>query len=245
MHWPLQLAPPARLARLLCALWFCAATGLTPPAQAQAVPEESWAPQVKQFALDAARHHTPGGRIEVLVGPLDARLHLAPCRRTQPYLAGSARLWGRSRIGLRCVEGISAWNVFVPVTVKVFGPAYAAAASLPAGSVIATADLAQVEVDLAENPSNPVTDPARATGRTLVRAVAAGQVLRELHLRPRLWFAAGDEVKLLARGSGFEVASTGQALTPGIEGQPARARTESGRVVMGSPVGQKAIDLTQ
>lgn len=248
MLWRLQIGPRVRATWLACAVWLCAAGAAaapeTPP-QAQRVPQPPWAGQVQQFAHDAARHESPGRRIEVVVGTLDSRLRLAPCQRTQPYLAGSARLWGRSRVGLRCVEGGPAWNVFVPVTVKVFGAALVVAAALPAGHVVAATDLAQAEVDLADNPSSAFTEPARATGRALLRAVSAGQVLRESHLRPRIWFAAGDEVRLVARGSGFQVASTGQALTPGIEGQPARARTESGRVVVGSPVAQKEIDLTQ
>ncbi|MEQ1806258.1 MAG: flagellar basal body P-ring formation chaperone FlgA, partial [Burkholderiaceae bacterium] len=208
MLWRLQIGPRARAAGVACAVWTCAAVAAaaaapTPPAQR--VPDLPWAGQVHQFAQDAARHQSPGRRVEVLVGALDSRLRLAPCRRTQPYLAGSARLWGRSRVGLRCVEGTVTWNVFVPVTVKVFGSALVAAAALPAGHVIATTDLAQAEVDLADNPSNPLTEPARAAGRSLVRPVSAGQVLRESHLRPRIWFAAGDEVRLVARGSGFQV----------------------------------------
>jgi flagella basal body P-ring formation protein FlgA len=229
----------------LRAIALCATSLLAAAAPAQGLLDAKLTSQVEQFALDAVRHQAPGRRVEVLVGKLDARLRLAPCQRAQPYLTGSARLWGRSRIGLRCLEGPAAWNVFVPVTVKVFGPAYVTAAPLPAGSVIGLGDLAQAEVDLAESPSIAFTDPARAAGRTLTRAMAAGQVLRESHLRPRIWFAAGDEVRLVARGSGFQAVSTGHALTVGIEGQPARARTESGRVVVGSPVGQKEIDLTQ
>ncbi len=239
-----------RFAGLRGRVWRAAALRLlallAPCAIAHAGPAEPpWALQVQQFVLEAARHQTPGRRIEVQVGTLDARLRLAPCRRTEPHLAGSQRLWGSSRVGLRCVDGATPWNVSVPVTVKVFGLAYVAAAALPAGNVLGSADMIQAEVDLAENPSKPFTDPARAAGRTLVRAVPKGQVLRESHLRPRIWFAAGEQVRLISRGSGFQVTSTGQALTPGIEGQPVRARTESGRVVTGAAVAIKEIDLTQ
>ncbi|MFZ2651781.1 MAG: flagella basal body P-ring formation protein FlgA, partial [Burkholderiaceae bacterium] len=76
-------------------------------------------------------------------------------------------------------------------------------------------------------------------------AIPAGQALRESQLRPRVWFASGDQVRLVARGSGFHAVATGQALTAGIEGQPARARTDSGRVVVGAAVAHKEIDLTQ
>ena len=218
-------------------------TALATPAWATL--DAPWQAQVQQFTLAAVRHQSPGRRVEVEVGKLDPRLRLAPCRRAEPYLAGTTRLWGRSRVGLRCVEGTVTWNVFAPVSVKVFGQAYVTASVLPAGSVIVHADLAQAEVDLAESPSKPFTDSLRATGRVLLRAVPAGLVLRESHLRPRIWFAAGDEVRLVARGSGFQAVATGQALSVGIEGQLARARTDSGRVVVGSPVGQREIDLTQ
>lgn len=228
---------------LMGLLWLMWLAAWAPPAQAAL--DAPWHAQVQQFTLAAARHQAPTQRVEVDVGKLDARLRLAPCIRTEPYLAGTAPLWGRSRIGLRCVEGAVAWNVFVPVNVKVYGQAYVSAAALPAGTVLTRADLAQAEVDLAESPSKAFTDSLRATGRILLRAVPAGLVLRESHLRPRIWFAAGDEVRLVARGSGFQAVTTGQALSVGIEGQPARARTESGRVVTGAPIGQREIDLTQ
>lgn len=254
---------PKAAACLPCGRWWraacwrgaflgCAAL-LSLQAQAQGTADPAWVPQVQRFALEAARHQAPGRRIEVEVGKLDPRLRLAPCRRAQPYLAGSQRLWGRSRVGLRCAEAVpagggaaaGAWSVSVPVTVKVFGLAYVAAAPLAAGSVIAAADMAQAEVDLAESPSSALTDAARATGRTLARGVASGKVLRESDLRPRVWFAAGDEVRLVSRGAGFQASATGQALSPGIEGQPVRARTESGRIVKGLAVAHKEIDLTQ
>jgi flagellar basal body P-ring formation protein FlgA len=222
-------------------LWAgCAAT-----ASAQGTLDAALLRQVQQFTLDAARHQSPAHRIEVQVGGLDPRLRLATCERAEPYLAGVTRLWGPSRVGLRCVQGPTRWNVFVPITVRVFGPAAVATAPLPAGSVVALQDLSQAEVDLAENASSTFADPARIAGRTLVRAVPAGQAVREAHLRPRVWFAAGDEVRLVARGTGFAAVGAGQALNAGVEGQPVRARTESGRVVVGHAVGNKEIDLTR
>jgi flagellar basal body P-ring formation protein FlgA len=235
--------PLALFHGLPLSLWLGALLGCLTPTQALA--DAPWSAQVQRFVLDAVRHQMPGQRVQVQVGPLDARLRLAPCERTEPYLAGATRLWGQSRVGLRCVQGQAAWNVFVPVTVKVFGVAQVAATALPAGSVIRPGDLTQAEVDLAESASNAIVDPTRAAGRTLARAVPAGHTLREAHLRPRIWFAAGDDVRLVARGGGFAAVTTGQALTPGVDGQPARARTDSGRVVMGAAVAHKEIDLTQ
>ena len=59
----------------------------------------------------------------------------------------------------------------------------------------------------------------------------------------RQWFAAGDVVRITAQGGGFVVSSSGEALSPGIEGRSVRVRTEGGRVVSGEPVGEREVEL--
>lgn len=200
--------------------------------------------QVRQLALAATRSGLPGvTRVEVVVGTLDSRLRLATCARIEPYLPPSTRLWGRARIGLRCLEGAARWNVYVPITVQVWGPALVAAALLPAGSVIGPADLASAEIDLADDASPAATDRASLVGRTLARAVKPGQGIRQADLRTRQWFAAGETVQVRASGPGFSVASEGQALGHGIEGQPVRVRIEGGRTVSAMPVGEHRVEL--
>ena len=200
--------------------------------------------QVRQLALDGSQAATPGApRIEVLVGQLDPRLRLAPCQRIEPYLPEGTRPWGKSRIGLRCTQGSVKWNVYLPITVKVYGRALVASNAIAAGSVIGAADVAQAEVDLAEDSSAPLVEAERVVGRTAARALKAGQSLRTGHLKPRQYFAAGELVTVLAQGPGFSVASEGQALTNGIEGQLARVRTESGRVLTGQPTAERRLEL--
>lgn len=200
--------------------------------------------QVRQLALAGSQAATPGApRIEVLVGQLDPRLRLAPCQRIEPYLPEGTRPWGKSRIGLRCTQGSVKWNVYLPVTVKVYGRALVASNAIAAGSVIGAADVAQAEVDLAEDSSAPLVDAELVVGRTAARALKAGQGLRAAHLKPRQYFAAGELVTVLAQGPGFSVASEGQALTNGIEGQLARVRTESGRVLTGLPTRDRRLEV--
>ena len=202
--------------------------------------------QVRQLALSGHRN-LPAGirRVEVALGELDPRLRLAPCQRIEPYLPPGSALWGKTRIGLRCTQGTRPWNVFLPVTVSVFGKAWVAAAPLSAGALLSAADLIQAEVDLAEEAGSPITESDAALGRTLGRSLNAGQPLRQTDLKARQWFAAGEEVKVSARGSGFSVAGSGQALNHGLEGQPVRVRVESGRVLVGMPVGERLVELPQ
>ena len=76
-------------------------------------------------AVAAAR---PAGatalRMIVTVGALDSRLSLAPCAAIEPYVPNGLRLWGKTRIGVRCLDGAVRWNVFLPVQVKALGPAW-------------------------------------------------------------------------------------------------------------------------
>ncbi len=186
----------------------------------------------------------PGAvRIEVEPGRLDPRLRLAPCERIEPYLPQGARPWGRSRIGLRCVQGPSPWNVYLPVTVRVFALAWVTSAPLPAGSVLQAEQLRQAEVDWAANPTPPLADASRLIGRQLARPLPAGVAPRLADLKQRRWFAAGDAVQLVAHGRGFSVGGAGQALGPGLEGQTVRVRTDNGRVLSGQAVGPNRVEV--
>jgi flagella basal body P-ring formation protein FlgA len=244
-----------RLRRALSSLWLHALIAVAalvllsaaPGLQAQEAPTGLAADlesQVRQFALDGS--HPAGAtapRIEVSIGSLDPRLRLAPCQRIEPYLPTGMRLWGKARIGLRCVEGTSKWNVYLPVTVRVFGPGLVASNGAAVGAVLGAADVMTAEVDLAEDNSAAVTDANLAVGHAVTRTLKPGQSLRQSDLKPRQWFTAGDTVKVVAQGPGFSVSGEGQALTNGTEGQTARVRIDNGRVVSGQPTGEHQIEL--
>lgn len=182
-------------------------------------------------------------RVEIETGSLDPRLKLAPCERVEPYLPTGFRAWGKSRVGLRCAQGPVRWNVYLPITVKVFGPALVAVRPLDAGAEIAEADLRSAEVDLAAAASPALTELDAVAGRTLTRAVAPGQPLRQGDLRARQWFAAGETVRLVALGKGFEVHGEGQALAAGLDGNVVRVRTETGRIVSGVAVADRRVEV--
>ena len=64
------------------------------------------------------------GVVESVVGEPDPRLNLAACAEYEPFVPAGARLWGRASLGVRCVSGAS-WPAYVPVQIKVYGPALA------------------------------------------------------------------------------------------------------------------------
>ncbi len=182
-------------------------------------------------------------RVEVILGQLDPRLKLAPCDKIRTYMPDGVRLWGKSRVGMRCEQGPVRWNVSWPVTVKVWAPAVVAVVPLKPGTLVTAADLRLAEVDLAESHSPAVLRAEEVIGRSVMRQIEPGQSLRQDDVRLRRWFAAGEPVQVLVRGPGFQASSDGMALSHGDEGQCAKVRMESGRVLCGQPVGERRVEV--
>ena len=183
-------------------------------------------------------------RVEVVLGELDPRLKLAPCDKVRAYMPEGQRMWGRTRVGLRCEQGRAHWNVFWPVTVKVWGQGLVAAAPLRPGTPVRASDLQIAQVDLAAEASPAILRAEDVLGRSVVRGIESGQSLRMDDIKARRWFAAGDPVRLTIRGKGFQVASEGTALSHGDEGRCARVRTDGGRVICGLPTGERQVELS-
>ncbi|MEP7283403.1 MAG: flagellar basal body P-ring formation chaperone FlgA [Rubrivivax sp.] len=184
-----------------------------------------------------------GARVEVEVGQLDARLRLAPCQRIEPFVPTGVRLWGRTRVGLRCVEGPTRWTVYLPLTVHVLATALVLREPLPAGTTLTEAHLVDGEVDWAERADSPIVEAQALVGHELARPLPAGAPLREADLRRREWFAAGDRVRITAAGPGFRVSTQGLALARGIDRRSVRVRTDAGRIVSGTAVAEREVEL--
>jgi flagella basal body P-ring formation protein FlgA len=133
--------------------------------------------------------------------------------------------------------------VFVPVTVRVFGPALVAARPLAAGHAIAAADLATAEVDWTREPQGVLTDVGQLDGRVAARPIAAGQPIPLAALRVPQALVAGDQVRVIGRGTGFSVTAQAVAMAAAQDGQPVRVRLESGRILTGTARAGRIVDL--
>lgn len=172
-------------------------------------------------------------RAEVVVGALDSRLRLAPCARVEPHLPAGTRLWGRARVGLRCVDGPTRWNVYLPVTVKAWGPAWVIKRPVSAGEVLTQEDADMAEVDWAEQSASVLATPALWVGQEAAYTLLPGQALRQHMVRATQAFSAGSQVRVTQSGTGFQVVVTGQALSSGMVGQSTRVRLSNGKIVTG------------
>jgi flagella basal body P-ring formation protein FlgA len=219
--------------------------------RAQVDPTQAYADSARQWLdQNVATVNSAGGaaagsplRMEVSVGQLDARLRLAPCGQVEPFLPAGTRLWGKSRIGMRCIDGVTRWSVFLPVTVKAFGPAWVARGPVAAGAALGADVAVQAEVDWADEASPVLANADAWIGQVAARNWAPGQAIRQSMVKPATVFQAGAQIRVLAEGPGFQVASDGQAMSVGVIGQLARIRMDNGRVMSGTVLDARTVKL--
>jgi flagellar basal body P-ring formation protein FlgA len=216
----------------LGALWVLAL-----PAAAQSVAGEADLPRLVQQWVDHEVHMQQVERTDAVlhfsarVGAVDARVRLAPCARVEVYLPPGSRLWGATRVGARCQEGAVRWNVSLPATVRVMGPAWVLRRDVAMGSALADADVEESEVDWAADASPVLAGPQAWQGQQALRSLVAGATLRQSSVRAVQVFQAGAEVTVLVDGGSFQISASGWSLTPGVIGQPAKVKLDSGRIL--------------
>jgi len=182
-------------------------------------------------------------RMEVVVGQLDRRLTLAPCAQVEPYLPPNVRLWGKTRVGLRCVQGAVRWNVFLPITIKAMGPAWVIKGQVAPGAKLVASDAMAMEVDWAELNSAIVANQSDWVGKAATRLLSTGQAVRQDMVKSAQVFQTGAQVRVVAVGVGFEIATRAQALSAGVVGQSAMVRMDNGQVVTGTVSDERTVRI--
>lgn len=195
----------------------------------------------QQVAATAMRESLTRFEIQS-IGPVESAASLAPCQRAEPFTPPTARPWGRTAIGVRCVQG-AGWSVLVPAQVAVWGRAALAAAPLSAGTVLSAQDLVEQEAELTREPPGMARDAASLVGKATTRPLGAGTIVRADMTRAPLAMQAGDPVRLRLQGAGFAITASAQALAGASAGQSVKVRTELGKILNGVAREGRIVDV--
>ncbi|MCD0505024.1 flagellar basal body P-ring formation chaperone FlgA [Bordetella petrii] len=171
------------------------------------------------------------GDATITLDPIDTS-RTPSCAALDPFLPSALRVRSRMTVGVRCA-GPQPWTLYVQANVSIRGQYYVAARMIAAGQAIGEADLAPREGDLVTLPRGVVLDPAAILGMRARYRITAGQTIKGTALRSAQAVTRGQQVRITARGPGFEVSSEGEALDNAPPGAPVQVRTTSGQIVSG------------
>ncbi len=182
----------------------------------------------------------PGTLAMVAMGPVDERLRLPACAEPRFFLPNGVRPWGHGSLGARC-EGEAKWSLYLSFEARLRGPALVATRALPSKAVPGPGDLESQLLDYRQPPETYLREfPA---GAQLLRPLAAGQPLLLGGITQPDVIKAGQKVRAIVSGSGFQASQEGTALGNAAPGDSIKVRMPSGRIVHGvaTPEGQVAV----
>ena len=179
-----------------------------------------------------ARSASLPGPARFEIGPIKADGLPEGCRDIEVAMDAASRPWGRAHVGARCARGAT-WSLYVPVRIHVEANYVVSVRPLRAGQGLVAADLGQQRGDLADLPADVLTDPAQAIGKTLAVSLPADRPLRADMLRQPTVVKQGQNIKVIAGGTGFQVSGEGRAMANALAGQVVQVRMPSGQVISG------------
>lgn len=212
---------------LLFAPWLASAFAASPHQDTQLLRQlgNAWLEQ------QAAREW-PETSARALTGPVDERLRLPACRDIQFSLAAGARLSGGGSVKAQCLAPVR-WSLYLSFRLRLSGAAVVARRDIPARALVGEDDLEIRVIDYDRPLTDYLSDPKDAIGARASQRIPAGQpVLAQTLARPPA-INAGQRVRVVVRGAGFNANQAGSALNTAAVGEPVRVRIQSGRVVMG------------
>lgn len=189
---------------------------------------------IRQTAERFLREQTTGlpGAVNITVG--DAVSDRMPaCAALEPFLPPGARLWGSTTVGVRCA-GERPWTLYLQARVSITATYFVAARQINPGETIGPNDLSPRQGDLTLLPRTVATDAGQIVGTVAVNRITSGLPIRSDLLRSAIAVQQGQTVRVVSRGSGFEVSTEGQVLSRASAGDPVQVRTRAGQVVSGT-----------
>lgn len=192
--------------------------------------------EIRETAAAFVRAQTKAipGKVSIQVGDIDKRVSLPACPKLEAFLPPGGQLNGHSSVGVRCISQQN-WSIFVQVTVKISINLLTTNKTIQQGQTVQAEDLGSLSSESLQ--TGALTNPAQAIGKIMKFGVGAGQILRYDMLRAPYTVKQGQSVKVQVVGSGFKVASEGQALSNAADGESTTVRTASGQIVSGTVKG--------
>lgn len=167
----------------------------------------------------------------------DKQAHLPACS-TKPHITmlRKDRPWGQVYVQVDCQQLVQPWRQPIQIHVTVLGKVWVAKKILQPGEIVHLSYFESIDVDLSKYKGDLIEDPADLEGLEVARPLSAGVAVKLNDFRPATVIKSGDLIKLTLLGHGFEMVTSGQALSDAVIGATVRVRTAEGKTLQGKAV---------
>jgi flagellar basal body P-ring formation protein FlgA len=202
--------------------------------------------RVYQTVMQYVQGQTQGypGKVNIEIQPLDNRIRIAECDLMEAFTVQGARLWGKTHIGVRCLQSASKpWTLYVQADVQVWGEFAVTGLPVSQGSPVQASDVVMQTGDLTKLPSGIITDLSMLEGKKASLNMPLGTVLRPELLKAMPVIMQGQMVQLNSRGEGFVISADGTAMQTANVGQVVDVKVSSGQVIKGVAQASGKVDV--
>lgn len=154
------------------------------------------------------------------------------CDKPQFSLPGNGRMWGNMSVAANCDRD----RRYIQVQVQVSGSYVVAARAVQRGTPLTAGDLRLMRGRLDTLPARTLLDLQQGVEAIALRDLVPGQPVTQMMMRQPWRVKAGQTVRVVASGDGFNITNEGKAMNNATVAQNVRVRLSSGQIVSG-PVG--------
>ncbi|WP_024527721.1 flagellar basal body P-ring formation chaperone FlgA [Serratia fonticola] len=132
---------------------------------------------------------------------------------------------------------------YIRIRTSVIGTYWVANQVLQPGQPITLSQLTPRKGHLDNLPANIIFDPQHIIEKTSTRLIKPDQPFTTTLLREQWSVLAGEEVSIVAIGSGYQVLTVGKSLDNAALNEPLRFRTRSGQILSGKAIGKQKVTI--
>lgn len=192
---------------------------------------------VKSFVRQAfASQAESYSRVEVIVGRLDSRLKLTPCKQPLKHKVHSQTLKpGRILVQTQC-PGAHPWKIYLPVTIKAYRAVVVSRTNIARGQVLKVEDLELQEREVSQHKNFGLHRLNQAVNQVAKRHIRSGHVLSPMHIEPPKIIQRGSKIDIVANSGRVSVSMSGTALSDGRLGDLINVKNISSNKILRAKV---------
>lgn len=194
-------------------------------------------PLVQQLTL-FFQHRDPHYAEQMTVEMITAQNYWPPCDTPRFSLAANARRWGRMTVVSHCKTR----QFLLQVNLKVVGDYYVSRTTIPQGSKVTAAMLAEQRGRIDSLPARAWLTPPPLPLIAL-QTIKPGRVLTKNQFRRPWLITRGQPVDIVFEGVGFRASYRATALDNAASGQNVRVRTANGQVIVAKASAQGKVTI--